>query len=159
MMWEELETALCSVESAINARPLTPVTDDPADKTPLRPNDFLHCEVEQSGSSGSEAERLTRRRRYQNRVVACLWNRWQRDYLRNLRDFHHSAAELEPHSGDVVLIEDDRSSNRLAWVTGVVKNVHPGRDGRSRAATVHTRQGDIRRPIQKLYLLEAAEGR
>ena len=73
MMWEELETVLCSVESAINARPLMSVTDDPADKTPLRPNDFLHCEVEQSRSSGKEAERLTRRRRYQNRVVACLW--------------------------------------------------------------------------------------
>ena len=158
MLWEELETVLCSVESAINARPLTPVSDDPDDIQPLRPADFLHCAFERSEAAGSQAEQLTRRRRYQQRIVISLWTRWQREYLRNLRDFRHtpSGVDLEPAPGDVVLIEGERSSNRLAWITGTVKALHPGRDGRSRAATVHTHRGDVRRPIQKLYLLEAA---
>ena len=38
---EELETVLCGIESAINARPLTAVSDDPNGQRPLRPVDFL----------------------------------------------------------------------------------------------------------------------
>ena len=158
MRWEELETVLCSVEAAINARPLTAISDDPDDTQPLRPADFLHCSLENDEAAGSEAEQLTRRRRHQHRVVTSLWVRWQRDYLRNLQDFSHtpSGADLQPTTGDVVLIEGEKSSNRLAWMTGIVKTLHPGRDGKTRAATVHTQRGDVRRPIQKLYLLEAA---
>ena len=158
LSWEELETVLCEVEGAINERPLTAVNDDPDDQQPLRPSDFLHCSLEPGHSPvrGSEAQQLTRRRRYQSRVTTVLWSRWEREYLRELRGLVPPDVELAPALGDLVLIEGENSPNRLAWMTGVISEVHPGRDGRSRAATVRTARGELRRPIQKLYLLEAA---
>lgn len=163
LSWEELETVLCSVEAAINERPLTTVSDDPDDQRPLRPADFLHCSLGPDQSPdrdrGSESRQLTRRRRYQSRVTTILWKRWQREYLRQLRDLHPPEVELAPAPGDLVLIENENSPSRLTWVTGTICTVHPGRDGRPRAATVRTARGDIRRPVQKLYLLEAASAR
>ena len=161
LSWEELETTLCSVEAAINERLLTRVSDDPDDLRPLRPADFLHCSLgsDHSPVRGSEAQRLTRRRRYQSRVTTVLWSRWQREYLRQLRDQVPPDVESAPSPGDLVLIEGEGSPNRLTWTTGVIREVHSGRDGRSRAATVRTGRGDRRRPIQKLYLLEAASAR
>ena len=38
---EVLSTTFCLVEQALNARPLTPVTDDPSELDALTPNHFL----------------------------------------------------------------------------------------------------------------------
>lgn len=38
---ERLDTLFCEVESIINSRPLTPVSDDPTDLKALTPNDLL----------------------------------------------------------------------------------------------------------------------
>ena len=109
LTWEELETVLCSIEAAINARPLTVVTDDPDDVRPLRPSDFLHCPVpDEAEVAENEAERLQRRRRYQHTLLTHLWARWHKEYLRNLRDFHGSATTESPKPGDLVLVEGER---------------------------------------------------
>lgn len=150
---EELETVLCNVEGAINARPLTAISDDESDVRPLRPADFLSCPV--GDAAGQTAEDMRSRQRYHRMIAAHLWKRWQKEYLRNLRDFQTAARTVEAKVGDLVLIEGDRSGNRLTWKTGVITALHPGRDGHSRAATLHTVHGDLRRPVQRLYLLEA----
>ena len=155
LRWEELETVLCSIEAAINARPLTAVTDDPEDLRPLRPSDFLNCPLP-STEGPEDGERLQRRRRYQDTLLSHFWSRWQKEYLRNLRDIHRSQTTESPTQGDLVLIEGERSPNRLSWTTGLISALHAGRDGLVRSATVRTNRGDIRRPVQKLYLLEAS---
>ena len=131
--------------------PSTAVSDDPNDQRPLRPVDFLQCPV--GDESHASEEDLRGRRRYHNAVATHLWQRWQREYLRNLRDFQHTSHASEASIGDLVLIEGERS-NRLTWKTGVIQRLHPGRDGRARAATLRTADGDRRRPVQRLYLLE-----
>ena len=153
---EELETVLCNIESAINARPLTAVSDDPEDPRPLRPVDFLQCPVGDE-SAGSE-EDLRGRLWYHKTVASHLWRRWQREYLRNLRDFQQASPVTEANVGDLVLIEGDQR-NRLTWKTGVIQQLHPGRDGRVRAVTLRTADGDRRRPVQRLYLLEGARAK
>ena len=155
LKWEELETVLCSIEAAINARPLTAVTDDPEDVRPLRPSDFLHYPLPPTEGT-EDGVHLQRRRRYQDTLLSHLWSRWQKEYLRNLRDIHHSPTTESPRQGDLVLIEGERSPNRLSWTTGLISALHAGRDGLVRSATVRTNRGDIRRPVQKLYLLEAS---
>ena len=67
---EELETVLCGIEieSAINERPLTLVSDDPNDRRPLRPVDFLQCPV--GNESDESEENLRGRRRYHNAMQA-----------------------------------------------------------------------------------------
>ena len=144
---EELETVLCGIESAINARPLTApaVSYDPDDQRPLRPVDFLRCPTGDTSEEGEDD--LRSRRRYQNTVVSHLWRRWQREYLRNLRDFQHASHTSEAGIGDLVLIEGDQL-NRLTWKTGTIQQLHLGRDGRARAATLRTVDGDRRRPVQ-----------
>ena len=153
---QELETVLCNVESAINARPLTAISDDPTDQPPLRPADFLLCPVGPDNTAEA-AMGLRGRRRYQRSMASHLWKRWQREYLRNLRDFQSATQTAEATVGDLVLIEGDRSRNRLLWKTGIITALHPGRDGRARAATLHTVDGDLRRPVQRLYLLECRD--
>ena len=149
---EELETVLCQIESAINQRPLTAVTDDPSDQQPLRPADFLWCPL---GEAEEDEDDLRGRRRYQIRVAVHLWRRWQREYLRNLRDFQHIQLIREAAIGDLVLIEGEQP-NRLTWKTGVITALHTGRDGRVRSATLRTTDGDRRRPVQRLYLVEGS---
>ena len=148
---EELETVLCDIESAINARPLTVVSDDPDDLRPLRPADFLHCPVGADSDGGKED--LRGRKRYHQAVAAHLWKRWQQEYLRNLRDFQHTPSGSQANVGDLVLIAGDHC-NRLTWKTGVIQQLHLGRDGLARSATLRTTDGDRRRPVQRLYLLE-----
>ena len=150
---EELETVLCSIEGAINERPLTAVSDDPNDQRPLRPADFLHCPVGDEVEDGDGG--LKNRMRYKRTVASHLWKRWQTEYLRNLRDFQHASRSGDANIGDLVLIEGE-IGNRLTWKTGVIKQLHPGRDGLSRAATLQTAEGERRRPVQRLYLLEGA---
>ena len=38
---ESLTTTMCLVEQTLNARPITPATDDPADLEALTPNHFI----------------------------------------------------------------------------------------------------------------------
>ena len=148
---EELETVLCDIESAINARPLTVVSDDPDDLRPLRPADFLNCPVGADSDGGKED--LRGRKWYHQAVAAHLWKRWQQEYLRNLRDFQHSPSGSQANVGDLVLIAGDHC-NRLTWKNGVIQQLHLGRDGLARSATLRTTDGDRRRPVQRLYLLE-----
>ena len=54
--------------------------------------------------------------------------------------------------GDVVLIEGE--GPKLNWPLCIVKEMHPGKDGIARAATVKTAKGTISRPIQRLRFLE-----
>lgn len=41
LYYEEVETVLCDVEAVVNSRPLTYISEDPEDFSPLAPANFL----------------------------------------------------------------------------------------------------------------------
>jgi len=57
--------------------------------------------------------------------------------------------------GDIVLVSEDNVS-RGKWPLARVAEVHPGRDGLVRTATVRTEKSVLNRPVQRLHRLEIA---
>ena len=85
---EGLATLLCEVESIVNGRPVTKVSDDPRDLEALTPN---HLPLLRSGPSAppglfSKDEIYSRRRWRQVQYLADIfWRRWIKEYLPSLQ--------------------------------------------------------------------------
>ena len=163
--YEELRTVLTEIEGIINSRPLTFLSNDANDLSPLTPNDII-------GSNSGIC--LPMSSNYDNRKIDCerkdlikiwktrekfkmkFWNRWHSDYLHQLRSINLSKGGKSKYLkiGDVVIIED-ANQPRLLWKLGIVEESFMGRDGRVRSCQLKLGSGvRLRRPIQHLYPLE-----
>jgi hypothetical protein len=56
-------------------------------------------------------------------------------------------------NGDIVIIADE-CAPRNCWKKGVVIDLHPGGDGKTRSVTVKTAVGIYKRPVSKLIVLD-----
>ena len=160
----ELETVLIEVESCVNSRPLTQVTDGVECASPLTPSHFLtgrgtgfQARVLEDPESVS-GKMLFERARVRERRLNRFWSVWSDEYLRSLpqsvRKFT-SHGKLRP--GSVVLIREDHLP-RMKWVLGVVTKLYPGRDGVARSAEVRVQGGQLRtRAVQRLCDLELCD--
>ena len=103
---------------------------------------------------------VNKRVRHLQTILEHFWNRWRREYLLELRENHryHSHGRVDTVSiGDVVIIHED--TPRGLWRLGVIERKLIGRDNEIRGAVVRVKSGQgpssfLKRPIQKLYLLE-----
>ena len=154
---EMLHTIFCEVESFLNGRPLTKLSDDPVDLIALTPNHFLLQTESPSLSWGafSDTDALRKGWKTVQTVLADLWKRWLKSYLSNLqlRDkWHHARTNLKV--GDLVLLQDNMSPRGM-WPLGIIEEVFPGTDGLVRSVKVRTTAKIVVRPITKVILLEA----
>ena len=72
----------------------------------------------------------------------------------SLKPFHENRS----HSlcvGDVVLVVDDQRK-RSMWKLGVILDLFPGRDGRSRVSKIKVGKREFLRPVQRLVPLEVS---
>ncbi|XP_030579763.1 uncharacterized protein LOC115776287 [Archocentrus centrarchus] len=165
LSFEEMTTILTEVEATLNSRPLTFVSNNLDEPQPLTPAHFLVGKrltslpsKQLSAVSGTALNRqeMTRRWRYQQRLMTSFWSGWRKDYLLDLKSAHHSKT-LQPtllKVGDVVLMGDENMP-RQTWKLGRVHELFPGRDGKVRSCVVRTSSGTfLRRPVQLLYPLE-----
>lgn len=159
----ELETTLCEVESCVNSRPLTFVGDNVDSVQPLTPSHFLTP----SGSSGmhdpysnDRSDKWTLCDMYSSRckVIEMFWQRWSSEYLRNLPHIKTGTSRANLRIGSLVMIRENEHHKRLQWPIGVITKIIPGRDGLIRAVEVNMPRGRVIRPIQRLHVLEAADG-
>ena len=85
---EELHTAICGAERLLNSRPITYVSSDPNDLSPLTPSHFLVGEI--GGPFAPEAldcEQTYNPRKRWHRVQQLLgqiWKRWRKEFLPSL---------------------------------------------------------------------------
>jgi len=156
---ESLSTLLCLVESIINSRPLTTVSDDVNDLNPLTPNHLL---LLQSGADSLLAEPVqqdlySRKRWRQVQYLANIfWKRWILEYLPTLQLRQKwTRAERNVEIRDIVIIMDDNTP-RNTWSLGRVVETFPGADGLVRSAKLKTKTSTLTRPVHKLCLLEPA---
>lgn len=154
---ERLSTLFCIVESIINGRPLTKLSDDPRDMSPLTPNDLLLLRSGPSLPPGHfvKQDALRQRWRQVQYLADVFWTRWLKEYLPCLQQRQRwlsPSRNFEP--GDFVLILYENTP-RNQWPLGVISEVHKGSDGLVRSVKVNTRSGTYIRPIHKLCLLEA----
>ncbi|GFX61309.1 integrase catalytic domain-containing protein [Trichonephila clavipes] len=132
LYYEELNTVLCECEHVINSRPLTYISEDVNDLSPLTPAMFLQ-EIETSD----------------------LRKRFRIEYLGQLREQTQHHRKLTPLTvGEVVVVENSLK-NRNLWSLARVIQLIPGKDGHVRG--VKTETGELVRPVQRLYNLELQE--
>ena len=117
------------------------------------------CEEEEEGENG-----FLKRFRYLAKKRLHFWNRWRREYLTDLREYHkHGKRELavELQVGDVVLVKED-NIKRNGWKMGKVEELVVGKDEVVRGAKLKVfskgKPVYLSRPIQRLYPVEVGRG-
>nr|XP_021329205.1 uncharacterized protein LOC110439111 [Danio rerio] len=154
-----LQTIMCEVESIINGRPLTSVSDDANDVEPLTPNHLLLLKSQPIMAPGifCKDDIYARRRWKQVQYLADLfWTRWTREYLPLLQERQKWMKSSRNFMiGDVVLLVDS-SSPRNSWVMGKIVETLPDSTGMVRRVKLKTRTSTLERPVNKLCLLKEA---
>lgn len=160
LTFRELQSVLTEVEGLINARPLVMSSEDPNDWNPISPSELIiGRRMDTLGdpnfkAKGSSVDFKTMWRKRQLTLNA-FWKTWTKSYLMTLQI---RQKWRQPSNDDlmnkVVLIKDD-NLNRNEWKLGRISELFKSRDGMVRAVALKTPKGTIRRPIQKLALLES----
>ena len=119
---DALLTLMCNVEAIINKRPLTAISTDPNDLTPLTPNHLLILRPAMSlPGEFTDADMYCRNRWRQVQYLAeVFWKRWLKEYLPHLQ--RRSKWLLETKNlkvGDIVHVIDNNAP-RNCWKLGRV---------------------------------------
>jgi len=157
---EGLLTLMCEVESIINGRPITKVSDDPKDLEALTPNHLLLLRAGPTLPPGAftKEDNYSRRRWRQVQYLAdVFWRRWIREYLPTLQERRKwNRTNRNFAVNDVVLVVDE-SLPRSCWPLARILEVYQSRkDGLVRSVKVKMKSSTLVRPIDKIVLLEAA---
>ena len=167
----QLEVMVCEIECILNNRPLTACASQ-GDMVPIRPADFLRCpalpdlwdpELNDEKGETSKAAAIRGRWRKMRSIVNMVWQRWHKEYLTALRDYHcydkqKKSLYMVPAVGDVVLIDDVPAApkRRDQWKLGKVETLYPSPDKQIRVVGVRSQGQLLTRPIKKLYPVEFA---
>lgn len=159
---EVLRTIMAEVVAILNARPLTHLSVDPEDKSPLTPNQFLlgHAHPHIPPDLFDETGVFSHRRwRQAQELIERFWRQWMIEYVPALTERNKwTRKNRNVQVGDLVLIVD-QNAPRATWLTGTVsrlltaKTTLPKKEQVVRTVWVKTATGEYRRPVVKLYLL------
>ncbi|XP_063913270.1 uncharacterized protein LOC135129931 [Zophobas morio] len=152
--FDEMSTLLAMIESCMNSRPLTPLSNDPNDLNALTPGHFLIgaplIAAPEPNLVDVPCNRLTR---YQlvEQLRQHFWQRWSREYLHTLqqRCKWNRLPARQPAPGDLVILKEDNTPP-LQWPLARITALHPGQDGQCRVLSVKTVRGVYKRPITKV---------
>ena len=154
---EALQTFLAEVESTLNSRPLTSISDDMDDYQALTPNHFL---LGRSSPilpvSNIEEKEINSRKRAVQAATEMYWKRWRQEYLFTLsrrEKWNKVTRNFKP--GDLVVVTD-KNVIRSHWKLSRVIAVFPGKDDVVRIVGIKTVNGTCKRPSAPLVLLEEA---
>ena len=153
----QLYTLLTEVEKILNSRPLTHLSDDVSDLSPLTPNHILlglhrnwdyACEVNDHDVSSRKKYRQVQA------IANRFWEQWRREYLPRLTKRTRWRENLPNIAvGElVVLVEDDQKRGK--WPLARVTQVFTSADGVVRSLEIKTKNGLYTRPAAKICRLE-----
>ena len=153
-----MHTYLTEIESIINGRPLTPLSDDINNFEALKPNNFLTgtanpnlliCPVEKPGD-------IVNKQNWKAVQVAMesSWQRWIREYLPIIM----TRKKLNIHTcnfvvADLVLIADKKIP-RSNWILARITEIHRSKDNVIRVVKLNRKFGTYTRSAGNLCLLE-----
>jgi hypothetical protein len=152
---EEIYTVLCDCESVINSRPLTYISDDNNDFSPLTPGMFIQCltDVEVPDLDSIDARHMQKRYRNMQKIRENIRTRFRNEYLSQLI-MKGKTASGSLEAGQVVLVQAD-NVKRVNWPLARVIQLLPGRDDTVRVVKVKLASGkEVLRPVQRIYPLE-----
>ena len=157
---------IVEVESIINSRPLTYISDDQDGTTGcLTPSHLLNGQRITTIPNSAHFEMistyqsLTLKLKHHRHLLDQFVKQWRHDYLLNLRESQSLKEKGGGHGlvqvGDVVVLKDN-TSKRIFWRLAIVNELLKGNDNNVRAAVVKLmdpRGGHklLRRSIRHLY--------
>ncbi|XP_054289554.1 uncharacterized protein LOC129004885 [Macrosteles quadrilineatus] len=153
LTYEEFSTVLVQIEAVLNSRPLCQLTEDPDDLAILTPAHFLVGEslttIPEPNQENQPTSRLTRWK-LTRQMLESFWKKWSREYLQQLQAIYKwRFPSCSIKLGSVVLVVDEQLPPSK-WPLARVTELHPGRDGLTRVATLRTSSTSLKRPIVKL---------
>ena len=151
--YEQLNTLIIQVESCLNSRPLTPLSEDPDDICALTPGHFLIGDnlkaIPEPNLEIIPNSRLSMWQQMQKMFVS-FWKRWSQQYLNTLQlrnKWHTKTPNILINQ--LVLISD-KNAPPLTWQLGRIVKIHPGSDRLVRVVSIKTQKGEIVRSVQKI---------
>ncbi|CAK1597961.1 unnamed protein product [Parnassius mnemosyne] len=153
LTYEELYTTLTQIEAILNSRPLTPLSSDPADCTPLTPGHFLIgrklTSLPQLDYQHQSTPLLNRFQRIEQ-LRQHFWERWSKEYVSELQQrVKWRSCKDSLKINDLVVVKEDNLPP-LKWKLGRVVAIHPGADGIVRVADIRTSTGIIKRAFNRI---------
>ena len=154
-----LWTFMCGVESILNDRPLTKMSDDPRDSVTLSPNAILIGRLDPSLPPDifMRTDEYRTGYRHVQRLLDLFWQRFVSEYLPILQErskWHNLKTNFQP--GQLVLMKDE-ATPRGVWPKALIVETYPDREGVVRRVKVRTAKNEYIRDIRKLCPLEIVE--
>lgn len=158
LTFEEASTLLCGIKGVFNSRPMTSLSNDPANCSALTPGHFLiGCPIVLSQEVDISNVQPNRLKQFAL-VQSCfqqLWRRWSKEYLPQLQRRGRWIKFTRNNIirvGDLCLLHQD-SLPPTKWGLIRVQAVHPGPDGIVRVVTLrNSSEVTFQRPVVKLSL-------
>ncbi|XP_065368694.1 uncharacterized protein LOC135961125 [Calliphora vicina] len=140
--FEEFSTILTQIEGILNSRPISAMSDDPADFKALTPGHFLRGAPIMSFPENYEHKiGLINRWERLKAIHQQMAIRWKEDYLKSLhKRYKWKNVSTNLKSGDLVVIMDDLLPPS-EWRLGRIETTHIGSDDNVRVADVRTATG------------------
>lgn len=152
LTFEELSTLCAQVEAVLNSRPLTPLSSNPSDLSPLTPGHFLIGRPLAALPSPPAAAERSIKTRYQliQALKEGFWKRWHMEYLSELQKRTKWRSPYKALKEGSMVIFKEENLPPMKWKLGRVHRLYPGKDGVSRVADFTTIRGIERRALNKV---------
>ncbi|XP_076660119.1 uncharacterized protein LOC143363406 [Halictus rubicundus] len=150
---EQFNTFVTEIEAILNSRPLTPLSSDPNDPSALTPGHLLIgsalTSLPEVDFTETSTNRLSKWQHIQ-KVKQDFWIRWSKEYIHHLNvRAKWTRGEHSIQVGTIVVLKDDHLPP-MSWSLGRVEEIHPGRDGITRAVSVKTINGIYKRNVKQI---------
>ena len=152
---EDMNTMLCQIESILNSRPLSPLTENINDLSALTPGHFI-IGTNLRALPGQESNLKvsnSRKGMLQNMQTRLdnFWKQWSKQYIVNLqqRERWMQEGKLKVKEGMLVLLRDEQlPSNR--WRLARVLEIIPDKQGTTRVVRLRTSTGETTRAVHQI---------
>ncbi|EZA49242.1 hypothetical protein X777_12482 [Ooceraea biroi] len=155
LTFEQFNTVVIEIETVLNSRPLTPVSQNPEDLMALTPSHFLIGDslysVPEPDFTTTPTNRLSVWQHVQ-KIKRDFWNRWHKEYLNELNQRSKWKSQENNIQIGLVLVKEDNMPP-LRWPLGRIVELHPGSDNVIRVVTIKTVTGLYKRNVRALALL------
>ncbi|CAB0006093.1 unnamed protein product [Nesidiocoris tenuis] len=150
--FQSFSTLIVRIEAILNSRPLAADLSSPNELRIITPGHFL---AQRPLTSLPEPSNEVRHSflsawRFVQQSTATFWKRWQTEYLLEQQQIlKWNTPANPPHIGQLVIVKEDNVPP-LQWPVGVIEDLFPGQDKRTRVAVVRTPSGSKVRPLVRL---------
>lgn len=157
--FEVFNALVIEAENIINSRPLTDVCLDDDVQEALTPNHFLKVPTSWTPRRGEivDIRNLPKQLRILQQLRHSFWVRWIKEYLPDLTKRSKWFESRRPIALDDLVLVCDPKQNYKRWTRGRVIKLYPGKDNQTRSVDINTYSGVIKRPVNKLAILDISD--